>query len=60
MWSADETSGLIAILGPPAIVAAGIFLLHLLPNELLTILTAWTLASFPAGVLIGHCVLSEE
>jgi hypothetical protein len=55
-----EQPGLIAIIGPPAIVAASLFLMHLLPNEMLTILTAWTLASFPIGVLIGHCVLSEE
>jgi hypothetical protein len=31
-----------------------------LPGQLLTILTAWILASFPIGVLFGHCVLSEE
>jgi hypothetical protein len=35
-------------------------MLRLLPSEVLTILMAWILTSFPIGVLIGHCVLSEE
>ncbi|MDR3534093.1 MAG: hypothetical protein P4L90_26455 [Rhodopila sp.] len=60
MWNENEPPGLGSILGPPAIVAVGGFLLHLLPIEVLSILTAWTLASFPIGVLIGHCALSEE
>jgi hypothetical protein len=60
MWSEDESPGLIAICGPPVIVAITVYLLHFLPNEVLTFLAAWTLASFPIGVLIGHCVLSEE
>jgi hypothetical protein len=60
MGSEDGPPGLTAILGTPALVAASIFVLHLLPGEVLTILTAWILASFPIGVLIGHCVLSEK
>ena len=60
MSSEDESSGPIAIFGPPMIVAITVYLLHFLPNEVLTFLTAWTLVSFPIGVLIGHCVLSEE
>jgi hypothetical protein len=43
-----------------AIVAAGVSLLFLLPIEVLTVLTVWTLASLPLGVLIGHCVLNEH
>jgi hypothetical protein len=31
-----------------------------MPSELRIALTVWTLASFPIGVLFGHCVLSEE
>jgi hypothetical protein len=60
MWSENEPPGVIAILGAPAVVALGAYVLHLLPNEVLAILTVWTLSSFPIGVLIGHCVLSEE
>ncbi len=60
MGSEDGPLGLIAIVGTPAVLAVSIVLLHLLPSEVLTILTAWILASFPIGVLIGHCVLSEE
>ncbi|HEY0424290.1 MAG TPA: hypothetical protein VGC82_13295 [Rhodopila sp.] len=44
----------------PVIVACIIFLLHLMPGGLLAGLVLWTLASFPIGVLIGHCILSEE
>jgi hypothetical protein len=43
-----------------AMVAASLTLLLLLPNQVLAILAAWALASLPIGVLIGHCVLSEE
>jgi hypothetical protein len=55
-----EDEGLTAILGTPALVAASIFVLHLLPREVLTFLMVWILASFPVGILIGHCVLSEQ
>lgn len=51
---------LIAMIGMPVLLLASIVVLRLLPNEVLTVLTAWILASFPIGVLIGHCVLSEE
>ena len=27
---------------------------------ILTVLTAWTCASVPIGVLVGHCALSED
>lgn len=60
MCGEDKPVGMVSILGPPAVVAAGIFMLHLLPSELLMFLTVWVFASFPIGVLIGHCVLSEE
>jgi hypothetical protein len=43
-----------------AVFAAGTaVLLSLFPAEMLTVLTIWILASFPIGVLIGHCILSE-
>ena len=60
MESDDKPLGLTAILGTPALVAASVFALHLLPSEILTFLILWFLASFPIGVLIGHCALSEE
>jgi len=52
--------GAIAMLGTLALVVISIFLLRVLPCPLLTILTAWILVSIPIGVLLGHCVLSEE
>jgi hypothetical protein len=60
MDSEDEPLRLMMLVLPPVIVAAGVFGLHLLPNDALRFLIAWILASFPVGVLIGHCVLSEE
>jgi hypothetical protein len=43
-----------------AMALAGACLLVLLPHDVLAFLTAWVVASFPIGVLIGHCVLNEE
>ncbi|MDB5404231.1 MAG: hypothetical protein QOF70_5803 [Acetobacteraceae bacterium] len=60
MRDEDESPGLMTLLGPSAFVAVCVVVLHILPTQVLTFLTAWTLASFPIGVLIGHCVLSEE
>jgi hypothetical protein len=60
IWREDEQRRLISSLGLPAVVAAGVFMLHMLPHEVLDFLMVWTLASFPIGVLIGHCVLREE
>jgi hypothetical protein len=31
-----------------------------IPTEVRVVLIVWTLASFPIGVLFGHCVLSED
>jgi hypothetical protein len=52
--------GPVAMLATLALLVISIVLLRLLPSQLLTILTAWIFASFPIGVLIGHCVLSEK
>lgn len=60
MGERDGSPRIASILGPPGLVAAGVFVLHMLPNELLTLLTVWVLVSFPIGVLIGHCALSEK
>lgn len=60
MRSEDKPPGLVPVVGPPIIVAVSVFTLYMLPNEVLAVLTAWALGSFPIGVLIGHCVLSEE
>jgi len=60
MRSPDEPTNLTAICGPPAVVVLTAVVLHLLPHAVLNILTAWILVSFPIGVLIGHCALSEE
>jgi hypothetical protein len=60
MWSGGKLKGAISIIGPPLMAAVCAYLLHLLPSSVLIFLTAWTLVSFPIGVLIGHCALSEE
>jgi hypothetical protein len=56
----DEPPGLVSALGPPTVVAITAMLLIFVSNEVRIALTVWTLASFPIGVLFGHCVLSEE
>ena len=60
MWKEDETLGSIVMLSLPALVAVTVVLLYFMLSEVLTFLTAWILASFPIGVLVGHCALSEE
>lgn len=59
MWREGVRLGPIVVLCLPALTAVSVLLLHVLPNEVLTFLTVWILASLPIGVLIGHCVLSE-
>jgi hypothetical protein len=60
MGRGDEPSGVASILGPPAIVAIAALLLALMPNEMRFVLTIWTLASFPIGALVGHCMLNDD
>ena len=60
MGSEDGPLGPMAMLGTLVLLAISILLLRVLPSPLLTLLTAWILVSFPIGVLLGHCVLSEE
>jgi hypothetical protein len=60
MWDLHNLSIPRTASGPPAMVVAGMLLLFVLPNQALAVLAAWTLVSFPIGILIGHCVLNEE
>ena len=58
MGTGRRSFRLIAMVGMPLLIS--IVILRLMSNDVLTIVTAWILASFPIGILIGHCVLSEE
>ena len=60
MGTQDRSPRLVSIIGPPASIVAAALVLHLLPKEVLAFLAAWILLSLPIGVLIGHCVLSED
>ena len=60
MGKNKESPETVSVLGPPLIVAIAALLLAVMPSELRIALTVWTLASFPIGILFGHCVLSEE
>jgi hypothetical protein len=60
MEEGEESPGVVSVLGPPAIVAITALLLIVIPTEVRVVLIVWTLASFPIGVLFGHCVLSED
>lgn len=50
----------ISIVGPPLAAVGGAFCLYLLSAEALEFLTAWIVLSFPVGMLVGHCALSEN
>jgi energy-converting hydrogenase Eha subunit E len=60
MWDHGDSPKSMTAIGPLAVVAAGVLLLFLLSDQALAILTVWTLASFPIGILIGNCVLKDE
>lgn len=60
IWQRQDLSGSRARLGPLATVAIAASLLHLLPTEVITVCMVWLLASFPIGMLIGHCILDQE
>lgn len=47
------------LLGIPALIGSAIYLLHIMPGGILTVLTVWIMGSFPVGLLIGNCILSE-
>jgi len=55
-----ESPGVVSVLGPPAVVATAALLMALMPSEVRLVLTIWTLASFPIGILFGRCVLKED
>ena len=59
MWRENELLGPILVLGLPTLMAVVVLLLYFLSSEVMTFLIVWILASFPIGLLIGHCVLSE-
>jgi hypothetical protein len=56
----SPSSGLGELFGPPVIVAVSAVMLRILPSQAVFLLMAWLLASCPIGILIGHCVLSED
>ena len=56
----QDYSGSRLLLCAPVAVAIAASLLHLLPTEVIDVFTVWLLASVPAGVLIGHCILDQE
>ncbi len=55
-----EPLRLAAMLSLPVAVAAGFFALHIVSKDAADVLTVWTLASFPIGMLVGHCVLRDK
>ena len=59
MWRDLNPSHMMALLGPPIIAACGVWLMHLLQQEVLAVCIIWFLVSIPVGMLFGHCALSE-
>jgi hypothetical protein len=60
MWRHGVSPRSMISIGSSAMAAAGVSLIFLLPGAVVTVLTVWTLASLPIGILIGHCVLNEN
>ncbi len=60
MERSEDPSGLLAMASFLGVVAAAIWVAQMLPGGVATALIAWILASFPIGVIVGHCALSEE
>jgi steroid 5-alpha reductase family enzyme len=57
----DDQSGLVAVAVFLAVLVAAIWAVQVLPGEVSRFLMAWTISSFPIGMLIGHCcALSED
>lgn len=57
MLNQDSSVRMLTFVGPAVVLGA---LLYLLPVDALAVLTVWTVLSFPIGMLVGHCVLSER
>ena len=57
---AVEPIRLAAILSLPVALSAAICALHMVSREAADVMAAWTLASFPIGVLVGQCVLRDK
>ena len=49
-----------ALLGAVALIVTATLGLRLMPHEVMFYLGMWILASFPIGILVGHCALSER
>ncbi len=60
IWRDIGPAGRLALVGSPAVIVLSACLLTVLPSDVIYVLAAWLLASFPIGVLIGHCALSED
>ncbi len=60
MGSRDDKSGLVAAAGFLGFIVAAVYAVRILPREVSNFLMAWIMSSFPIGILIGHCALSED
>ena len=60
MGSRQHQSGLVAAAGFLGFLVAAVYAVQVLPGEVSSFLMAWIMSSFPIGILIGHCALSED
>lgn len=60
MGSRDGQSALAAAAVFLGFVVAAVWAVQVLPSELSNFLMAWIMASFPAGILLGHCALNDD
>ncbi len=60
MERSEDPSGLLAMASFIGFAATAIWAAQMLPGGMATAFTAWILVSFPIGVIVGHCALSED
>jgi hypothetical protein len=56
----DGPSGLMVVAGCLGILSTAAWSIQALPFEVTAALTAWAVASFPIGIVIGNCVLNRN
>ncbi len=55
----DSLAGPVLI-GACLLVVTAASALHFLPSGIASLVAGWMVLSVPAGIAVGHCVLSEE
>jgi hypothetical protein len=60
MHPGDGRPAGVLLFGLPLLIVATGIALQCLPAGVAVVLSLWTMASIPAGIMVGHCALGEE